>query len=258
MQASVTTHLHGFCDASIKAYAAVVYICTKNTHGHFTSALVTAKTRVAPSRVDKDGNPTTTIPRLELCAAELLADVIGHVRCALDLAHTPCTLWSDSTIVLSWLRKSTATLKPYAANRIGYIQRTTDVADWRHVRTHLNPADCASRGISAEALIGHNLWWHGPTDLMQNHIDTDIPSPSDADVEAMAAETKPIKVHIARASPPNHIRTHFVRDGEAIHIDLVDRFATIGRLLRSTAYVLRCNPARRQETGERIVCAHCP
>ncbi|GFS65116.1 DUF1758 domain-containing protein [Trichonephila clavipes] len=47
--------LHGFCDASTKAYAAVVYLKSKQEI-HFVSA----KTRVAPIK-------QLTIPRLELC-----------------------------------------------------------------------------------------------------------------------------------------------------------------------------------------------
>ena len=37
---------------------------------------------------------------------------------------------------------------------------------WHYVPTDLNPADCASRGISASALLAHPLWWHGPPWLL--------------------------------------------------------------------------------------------
>ncbi|GFV74084.1 uncharacterized protein TNCV_4509911 [Trichonephila clavipes] len=56
--------LHGFFDASTKAYAAVVYLKSKQE-----IHLVSAKTRVAPIK-------QLTIPRLELCGALLLAELI--------------------------------------------------------------------------------------------------------------------------------------------------------------------------------------
>lgn len=59
--------LHGFCDASQVAYAAVIYLknVTKNT-----VCLIVAKSRVAPL---KQTEKSLTIPKLELCAASLLA-----------------------------------------------------------------------------------------------------------------------------------------------------------------------------------------
>ena len=33
-----------------------------------------------------------------------------------------------------------------------------------------NPADCASRGLSARELKEHELWWNGPPWLLQNPI----------------------------------------------------------------------------------------
>ena len=54
--------LHGFCDASEYAYAAVVYLWMTDLHGNVEVTLVTSKTKVAPMK-------RLTIPRLELCGA---------------------------------------------------------------------------------------------------------------------------------------------------------------------------------------------
>ena len=33
---------------------------------------------------------------------------------------------------------------------------------WCYISTRDNPADCASRGISATELVHHELWWNNP------------------------------------------------------------------------------------------------
>ena len=74
----LTVELHGFCDASQSAYAAVIYIRTTYQDHEPTCALVTAKTRVAQVK-------QLSIPRLELCGATLLSKLITSVRKALDI-----------------------------------------------------------------------------------------------------------------------------------------------------------------------------
>lgn len=70
--------LHGFGDASSKAYCAVVYLVYKTNEG--TSAkLLTSKSRVAPLK-------KLTIPRLELMSARILAQLMDTVKLALDLS----------------------------------------------------------------------------------------------------------------------------------------------------------------------------
>ncbi|XP_066157659.1 uncharacterized protein [Euwallacea fornicatus] len=56
--------IHAFSDASEKAYGAAIYIRSINIQGAFVSRLLCAKSRVAPVS-------SLTIPRLELCAAQL-------------------------------------------------------------------------------------------------------------------------------------------------------------------------------------------
>lgn len=98
MHGSDTMHiaLHGFSDASTKAYAAAVYLRLVNFDGSVTVSLLAAKTRVAPLK-------TLSVPRLELSAAYLLANLVKFVESALQLQKIECYCWTDSTITLAWL-----------------------------------------------------------------------------------------------------------------------------------------------------------
>ena len=147
--------LHGFSDASKKAFAAVVYIRAEYEDGPPTSELVLAKTRVAPLL-------ERTIPELELCGAHLLAKLLESTSSTLDTKKDNIYAYTDSTIVLAWLDGSPKRYRLYVSNRISKTVRLMPPKVWHHVPTNLNPADCASRGISAAALLDHPLWWHGP------------------------------------------------------------------------------------------------
>ena len=151
----LTVQLHGFSDASEKAYGAVVYVrATYKTHSP-TCRLVTAKSKVAPLK-------QRTIPELELCGAVLLADLLETTASILDIPAEQVTAWSDSTIVLCWLKNSLSRYKTYVANRITTATSHFPPTIWLHVPTDSNPADCASRGLSAKELREHALWWNGP------------------------------------------------------------------------------------------------
>ena len=69
----VHRQLIGFSDASEKAYCAFVYLRSIDMTGKIYSSLVMAKTRVAPLK-------KVTLPRLELCGAYLLAQLMKHLQ----------------------------------------------------------------------------------------------------------------------------------------------------------------------------------
>ena len=147
--------LHGFCDASENAYASVVYLRMTDSKGKVHVSLVLAKTKVAPIK-------RLTIPRLELCGAYLLAKVLHHVKGVLDITTCKVFAWTDSTIVLDWLKGNPGRFKQFVGNRISLIMELIPSARWSHVNGVDNPADCASRGMFPSELIGHKMWWSGP------------------------------------------------------------------------------------------------
>ncbi|XP_054738011.1 uncharacterized protein LOC129244415 [Anastrepha obliqua] len=230
-----TTMLLGFCDASPLAYAAVLYTRTTDGEGRSTVSLLTARTKVAPLK-------GATFPRLELCAAHLLASTLDSVRTALRLTDASYHLWSDSRIVLCWLRKPPTTLKPYISNRVRHIQELTSPDRWHYVRSAQNPADCASRGIRASELVEHQLWWQGPKWLMDKQLPISFGIElKDDELDIVRGEQR-VSSFVATTAHASILTTRRL-DGQII--PLSERFSSLQKLLRTVAIVLRWLPVRR-------------
>nr|XP_026492511.1 uncharacterized protein LOC113398129 [Vanessa tameamea]XP_026492512.1 uncharacterized protein LOC113398130 [Vanessa tameamea] len=153
--------LHAFADASQAAYAAAVYMKSKDEISNVSVHLITAKTRVAP--VEKE----ISIPRLELCAALLAAQLMFEVSQVLNIPKERLRAWSDSTIVLAWITGEPSRWTTFVSNRVSELLTILNRDQWNHVNSNENPADCASRGIQTEHLKDLNLWWFGPSWLKE-------------------------------------------------------------------------------------------
>ncbi|XP_037822286.1 uncharacterized protein LOC119610934 [Lucilia sericata] len=152
--------LHCFCDASTVAYAAAIY-CRVITPNEIFVHLLQAKSKISPIK-------TVSIPRLELCAATLLAKLSERVKNSFKDRHIEnIFFWSDSSTVLCWLRKPPSSWTVYVANRVAEIQRHSNYFQWKYVPSALNPADCASRGIFPHQLVECEIWWNGPKFLYE-------------------------------------------------------------------------------------------
>ncbi|XP_062141908.1 uncharacterized protein LOC133849887 [Drosophila sulfurigaster albostrigata] len=76
--------------------------------------------------------------------------------------------WSDSSVVLSWIKDDPYKFNVFVANRVASIQDLTVNMKWQHVPTALNPANVLSRGTTPECLAESKIWFHGPEFLVEN------------------------------------------------------------------------------------------
>ena len=150
--------LHHFADASQMAYGVVTYLRMISENGEVACCLLMSRARVAPLKESK-------IPRLELTAAMVAAQVDVKLKQELDIDLIESVFWSDSTTVLKYLNNKRARYQTFVANRVNLIRELTDVSAWRYVDTANNPADITSRGLDVEDLIKSEVWTSGPSFL---------------------------------------------------------------------------------------------
>lgn len=218
--------LAGFCDASQKAYAAAVYLCAYDGNSGSVS-LVASKTRVAPVK-------EISLPRLELCGADILAELLISVKTALRIPIHSLTAWTDSTVTLAWIQAPPSRWKTFVANRVTKIQERIPSSRWGHVRGDENPADCASRGIKCDELTHHPLWWTGPTWLK-----TGTPTPRNCN--AFDSTT----VSMINVEAKKVVTFHTISTTNQL---ILDRYSSLNKLIRVTAMVFRfiknCRPSQ--------------
>lgn len=239
--------VHGFSDASSYAYGACLYLRSETADGEVSVRLICAKSRVAPLK-------TTSIPRLELCAAVLLTRLAKNIIAALRINITQQYWWSDSLVVLAWIAAESSRWKTYVANRVSEIHEATQKCEWNYVKSNENPADVLSRGCTPIELKNNNKWWFGPlwlqnphtTDgkLFTNNYDQHNEQHTSTDV---SAEEKVKSVVIAAIISPSNL-------------DIFNRYSSWKTLVRVVAYILRfCNNAlakkRKLTVNKELLCA---
>ena len=224
----VQFELHGFSDASHRAYAGVVYVRSLYENGEIDVRLVASKTRVAPLK-------RQTIPRLELLGALILARLMNSLNMTGSNVKTIC--WTDSMTTLCWI-KNERTWKQYVQHRVEEIRNLTSKDDWRHCPGELNPADIPSRGLSAKELSTKTTWWNGAAFLYQP--ESEWPENRSTQAEDKVALEEAVKNPLAIThSLVNNSDDNSVPEKRIDQIIDIKRFHDLTDLLRVTALVVK-------------------
>lgn len=217
---SATYQLHGFSDASELGFSACVYLRVENKNAEVSVFLLIGKSRVAPLK-------RVSLPRLELCGAHMLSNLINYCRQQLrkHIDIDDIVAWCDSTVALAWIQTPPYRLKTYVANRVAEIQEIAPPAMWSHIPSKENPADCASRGLLPSSITNHDLWWSGPKWLSQSSAhwpQLDKPQISEESLPEMKKFT--LTTLVTTDQPP---------------CDFIQKFSSWLTLIHVTAYILR-------------------
>eukprot|EP00731_Ephydatia_muelleri_P024188 Em0016g459a len=216
-----TFSLQGFCDASTRAYAAVVYLKIQSISG-VEVWLLASRTRLA--LLNKQ-----TIPRLELLSSLLLSKLVYSVTNAIKSEYTlekPCC-YTDSIVALYWITGLRKEWKQFVENRVNQIRQLVPAEHWRHCPGTSNPADLPSRGTSLTDPAISALWWNGPEWLRGDNVplEDNIAVPEDCLKELKSC---------------NLSHNMLVSEGYTISpIVNFERFSVFKRLLRITAWVMK-------------------
>jgi len=219
--------LFGFADASVKGYAAVIYLRIVDTDGNTSVKFITSKTKVAPLK-SSAADESLSIPRLELCGALLLARTLHHVHSVLssEITVSRVRAWSDSSVVLSWLTSDQKHFKIFVTNRVAKIRQLVPTCSWNYVPTNDNPADPASRGLIPKSMLSSSIYWNGPEFLRL---------PEDQWPQSKFIPLVPGQLPDTRPDVVTTLTVHT----HSSSLDFIGRFSSLEKMLRVLSYVSR-------------------
>ena len=176
------------------------------------------------------------VPRLELLGCLVTARLISRVREALQniLKIDYIYAWTDSSVALAWINGTTKEYRPFVQNWLNEIRKMIPPESWKYCPTQDKPADTASRGATATALMNEARWWRGPTFLTSpvNQLAELVSNKSGKADEELKHSVKMDPVQTA------NLTTSRFQVGMTKIID-PERYSCINRLFRVTAYVMR-------------------
>ncbi|XP_064469671.1 uncharacterized protein LOC135384400 [Ornithodoros turicata] len=163
---SSRVQVHVLTDASSAAYGAVAYMRTQEDCEEIAVVFLMTKARVSPLK-------TLTLPRLELMGALIGCRLAKTIRASLTHHIIKFYFWTDSSIVLCWVKGPALRWKQFVKNRVTEIQAETYPAAWSHCPGQQNPADLLTRGKTMKKLLDdHRSWWGGFWERLVSSVKT--------------------------------------------------------------------------------------
>ena len=175
-----------------------MYLRLLNNKEEISNTLIFGQSKVAPVQ-------TTSIPRLELCAAVLAAQAASSILKEIDMKIDEVTFYTDSKVVLGYIQNDSRRFHVYVANRVQLIRRLSDPHRWRYVDKSQNPADLATRRMSVSDLVKSN-WLTGPQFLNDPTATLSL-EPKEFLLDQYDPEVRKISVHVTHTTDCSGLST---------------------------------------------------
>ncbi|KAJ8020040.1 hypothetical protein HOLleu_41875 [Holothuria leucospilota] len=219
-----------------KGYGAVAYLRTQSAED-VSCRFVVGKARVSPLK-------SVSIPRLELMSAVLAATLDGAIRREMRYEFGETIFWSDSMIVLNYLRNESTRFKTFVANRVAKIRSVSKPHQWRHVGTKDNPADEGSRGT-----FHIRKWLTGPDFLTKDKVCWPESKFEDVDLTEDPEVKRSNTVQRAKV-----LQTNVTEDDNSLLTILVGKYSSWTRLVRVLSWIRRFIRSARNKAKNETYC----
>jgi hypothetical protein len=154
----------------------------------------------------------------------LLADMCLASSRAWEINFNKIKFWTDSIIVLAWLKYPAVRWKTLVANRVNHIQETIKIEDCNHISSKKSPTDLVSRCVDATVLRNFSLKSNDPNWLQQ--VETSWPhyeGKADNNEESKTVNPTPAVILLTQSNQE----------------EIFTKFSSRNKLQRVKAYCLR-------------------
>ena len=145
--------------ASLELVKSRVVSENKDVHVSF----LMSKARVAPIK-------PMSIPRMELTAAVVSVNVTAMLERELDNTSLQSVYYTDSEVVITYIHNDARRFHVYVGNKVRHVRDHTSPEQWHRVPGKDNPADEASRSLTASQLLDNRRWSRGPEFLWKDDV----------------------------------------------------------------------------------------
>ena len=231
--------IHSFADASDKGLGQVSYLRLVNQEGQVNVSFLMAKARVAPVK-------PMSILRLELTAAVISVNVASMLSQELAYTNMQEVYYTDSSAVIGYINNDAKRFHSYVGNRVQHIRDRSEPHQWHHVEGENNPADEASRGVTADKLLENTRWFQGPDFLWRKEIPIENRNPTvqldpqDTEVRKNTASVLTLTKQNESASTPKDRVSP-----EGLEAERFNHSSSLPRLKRSIVRIQRMIENRR-------------
>ena len=170
----------------------------------------------------------------------MAAKLDAEIRSQMDVSFLHSTFFTDSQIVLGYIKNDHKRFKTFVENRVSIIRQLSEPSQWQHIEGISNPADVASRGCVAGDLP--LTWVEGPNFLRTFRCDWPLFDGSITSIHEDVDDPE-----LAKAS----VNTVVDEDNRVHPVDrLSEYFSSYYRMKKAVAILLRVKAKLKAKTAE--------